>query len=371
MWNHLPFDLLAHIFSFLPPDSLARATSACKHWHTCAKTCPVSAVSLATGPHRHPPWFLAIQARDRSGSCYAYNPALDRWHVLPLDFVPDPIRPVGPIGGLLLCRPAIACSVHLIICNPFTRRYRLLPPLITARANPAIGVISFGDQHVPSFQVYVAGGMSDISCGGGASYEPTLEMYDPKSDTWLNLGAMPVEFAVRLTVWTPNESVYADGALYWMTSARAYSVMGFEVRSRTWREVKAPMADQLECAAIVRRMGRLAIFGGTCGGGACIWELGVGDEWTLIEVVPNELGRRFLGVKGSWGSTKCVGCDEAMYLYKDLGWGMLVWREVPHKARWEWFWVDGCTEVKRVGAPKVPFKGVILHPTLAPLLHAS
>lgn len=183
---------------------------------------------------------------------------------------------------------------------------------------------------------------------------------------------MPLEFAVRLTVWTPNESVYSGGVLYWMTSARAYSVMGFRPAGRTWREVKAPMAAWLECAALVRREGRLALFGGTCGGEGYVWELGAGDAWVLVGAVPPELGRRFLGGQMKWATTKCVGSDGALYLYRDLGCGMLVWKEMSLGGNWEWFWVEGCCEVRGIGIPEVPIRGVLLYPSLdRPLLHAS
>ncbi|WOK95567.1 F-box only protein 6-like [Canna indica] len=53
-------------------------------------------------------------------------------------------------------------------------------------------------------------------------------------------------------VWTPNESVHTrNGALYWMTSARVYSVVGFDLRQRAWREVKATMAELLEWMTLV------------------------------------------------------------------------------------------------------------------------
>ncbi|GKG04711.1 hypothetical protein Tco_0315098 [Tanacetum coccineum] len=41
--------------------------------------------------------------------------------------------------------------------------------------------------------------MSEAASGGAALYEPTLEMFDSKSNKWTVMGSMPVEFAVRLT----------------------------------------------------------------------------------------------------------------------------------------------------------------------------
>lgn len=364
MWSNLPFDLLAKIFSFLSPDSLACARSACRHWHTCAERYP-----LAPPPYdkHHQAWFLALPTRNRVQRCYVHNPVIGNWHVLSLDFLPDPIRPVASIGNLILVRPTNCTILQLALCNPFTRQFRYLPTLNITRTNPAVGVVTLeSDQHGPNphFRVYVAGGMSE----GGATYENKLEMYDSVDDTWHIMGLMPMEFAVRLTVWTPNESVYSNGVLYWMTSARAYTAMGFEIGSNTWRELSIPMADRLEFAALMWRNGSLTLVGGTSGGDACVWELNEGDDsWGLIEKVPNQLGLKFVGGKRSWGNnTKCVGSEGAICLYRELGSGMVVWRENEEKGKWEWLWVEGCHFIKGKQVQNLPIKGIFLHPNLAP-----
>ncbi|XVF24822.1 hypothetical protein REPUB_Repub13aG0160900 [Reevesia pubescens] len=364
MWSNLPFDLLAKIFSFLSPDSLACARSVCRHWHTCVETYPLR-TSL---PQHHQAWFLALPTRNRGQLCYVHNPVTDNWHMLSLDFLPDLIRPVASVGTLILVRPTNCTILQLALCNPFTRQFRYLPMLNIIRTNPAVGVVTLeSGQHGPNphFRVYVAGGMSEAP-RGGATYEPKLEMYDSMDDTWHIMGFMPMEFAVRLTVWTPNESVYSNEILYWMTSARAYSVMGFEIGSNTWRELSVPMADRLEFAALLWRNGNLTLVGGTSGGDACIWELNEGDSWGLIEKMPIELGIKFLGGKRSWGSTKCVGNEGAICLYRELGSGMAVWRENEEKAKWEWIWVEGCHFIRGKQVPKIPVKGVFLEPNLAP-----
>lgn len=80
--------------------------------------------------------------------------------------------------------------------------------------------------------MFVAGGTS------AAAYESALEVYESAEGRWRTAGAVPLELAVRLTVWTPNESVYdGDGGLYWVTSARAYSMVAFELKTGRWREV--------------------------------------------------------------------------------------------------------------------------------------
>ncbi|XP_059641945.1 protein UNUSUAL FLORAL ORGANS-like [Cornus florida] len=366
MWSNIPSDLLANVFSFLPPDSLARARSVCRFWHTCADI--YTSYPAPPGRRRHPAWFIALPTRSRGLFCYAYNPISDNWHVLSLEFVPGTVRPIAQIAGLVLFRPTSTTALQLAICNPFTRQYRPLPILNITRTNPVVGVIELDPaQHgpIPYFRVYVAGGTSEAP-SGGASYEPTLEMYDSQHDTWQMIGSMPVEFAVRLTVWTPNESVYSNGVLYWVTSARAYTVMGFEIGTNKWTEVSVPLADLLEFATLVLRNGKLTLVGGTSGRDACIWQLGDGDTWRLIDKVPVELGLRFLCGKGSWGNTKCVGIDGVVCLYRVLGSGMILWREAVDKGKWEWFWVEGCFSMKGKQVQSFPIKGVLLHPNLSP-----
>ncbi|KAH6758753.1 hypothetical protein C2S51_018988 [Perilla frutescens var. frutescens] len=361
MWSNLPFDLLANIFSYLSPDSLARARAACRTWHATAE----QAVCLRI---RHPPWFVALPTRSWGlRSCYAHNPIQDNWHALNLDSTTTPIKPIATISGLILLKVvAAATSLHLAICNPFTNQFRALPALRVPRTNPAVGVVLGGDdRNGTGFKIYVAGGMSEAASGGGAAYQPTVEMYDSFGGEWRVIGAMPVEFAVRLTVWTPNESVYLNGMLYWMTSARAYSVMGFSISSNMWRELSVPMADRLEFAALVPRKGRLAVVGGTCGGGGCVWELGGDDSWVVVGEVPFELGVGLLGEKMNWGCVKCVGIDGAICLYRDLGSGILLWREERKNNnttnnKWEWLWIHGCSSLHTF-----PIKGMLLQPNLA------
>lgn len=205
---------------------------------------------------------------------------------------------------------------------------------------------------------------------GGATYESTLEMYDSRNETWQIEGHMPVEYAVRLTVWTPNESVYNNGILYWMTSARAYSVMGLDVESNTWRELSVPMADRLEFAALTRRNGKLTLVGGgACVSGACVWELDEEENWRLIEEVPSELGLRLLGGRAKWESTKFVGVYGAICLYRAIGSGMVMWKQIKVENeigyKWEWIWVDGCSLVGGTQVQNVAIKGVLLYPSLA------
>lgn len=129
-----------------------------------------------------------------------------------------------------------------------------------------------------------------------------------------------------------------------------------------------PVPNKLEFAATVLRHGKLSLIGGMCGGRgeASIWELREGDTWELIEKVPEQLGLKFVGENESWVGAKCVCNDGAYYLYKDLESGMIVWKEVGDKGKWEWFWVDGYASIGENQVPNLLIKGVLATPNLAP-----
>ncbi|KAK7255270.1 hypothetical protein RIF29_28677 [Crotalaria pallida] len=371
MWSKLPFDILANIFSLLSPDSLARARSTCKNWHTCVKSYPLIPTSSSTQS-----WFLALPIHiHHRPCCYVHNPVMGNWHELNMEFLPIPsVRPIASIGGLILLRVTNSTMFQIALCNPFTMEFRYLPRLNISRTNPAVGVVTILESNkdvqfqFQNFRIYVAGGMSEAEQGGGATYEATTEVYDSRLESWQIVGSMPVEFSVRLTVWTPNENVYVDETLYWITSARVYSVMGFEIGTNKWREISVPMAERLEFASLVRWNGALALVGGTCGDGVCIWEMNEGGKWCIVDKVPDELGLRLLSGKRNWDSVKCVGHDDAICLYRDLVSGMVICKNVCGKGTWEWLWVDGCGCIKGKQVHNCTIRGTLVYPTLASFL---
>ena len=134
------------------------------------------------------------------------------------------------------------------------------------------------------------------------------------------------------------------------------------------------MADKLEFAALAWRKGKLTLVGGTCGGDAAgIWELSEGDNWEMVEKVGAEMGMKFVGEKESWASTKCVASEGGIYLYKDLGSGMIVWKEIGDQgnSKWDWFWIEGCGAIRGKQLPNLHIKASLIQPNLAHSLHLS
>ncbi|KAK1259367.1 F-box protein [Acorus gramineus] len=361
MWDDLPLDLLSQIFSYLPLDSLARAMSTCKHWHTCA-------ISRPPRPgRRHPPWFLSMHVRSPARSCRAYNPAVDRWLSIPLDFAARPVRFIGSVGdGLILCKFGPGPLSRLGLCNPFTRQFDELPDLVCSRRNPAFAVVMGADEKL---EVYVAGGTPEPNSPrmGQVLIEPTVEMYSQRAGGWRVIGSIPGHFATLLTVWTFGEGVHVGGTVYWVTSARAYTVVAYEIGPRAWREVKVPETERLLWAGLFCRAGGLGLAGGTSEGGLSVWELGAGDEWSMIDAAPPEMMGGFRSVnRGGDGDIRCAatrggGGGVDLYMYSSLGCGIIVRRELPDKKSGEWFLIDGVKMCPKV----LPMKGVLIHPSMS------
>lgn len=168
MWGYMALDMLSHIFSFLPPHSIAQCLSTSKHWQTAAHLTTTTTTSSISST-----WLLAMPTRAHCNSCLAYSPSSSRWHSFPLHFLTFSVRPIAPVGPLMLCKLGNSLGLRLLVVNVFTKQYRFLPTLASGlRSNAAVGVLLHNFD--PGFQIFVAGGAS------GASYDNSVEIYDSR-----------------------------------------------------------------------------------------------------------------------------------------------------------------------------------------------
>ncbi|GJV97467.1 hypothetical protein Tco_1549044 [Tanacetum coccineum] len=105
--------------------------------------------------------------------CFVHDPIQRSWHWLNLERVPSMTRPVSTIGGQGL--------------------------ILFKSTGGLIQLWASGMVLPNTFQAVLAGGDFEAANGGAASYEPTLEVFNSKSNKWTVMGSMPVEFAVRVT----------------------------------------------------------------------------------------------------------------------------------------------------------------------------
>lgn len=367
LWIHMPQDLLGQILSRTSIDNVIRSSSVCKEWESYIRSGAFIKLWKSAWPYQGPPWLFAVSKYNCRDCCCAYNPIANRWYSIPLCFLPPSIRfPVAAIGQQLLIKGSSTGSHHLAVCNPIAKKWRLLPALHRPRLNPCIcGIESkFGptDKYGcdSSFQVIVAGGSSQ----NGNSYEPTIEIYDSCADSWHVIGEVPCEYAVRLAVWTPNDTVYCNGVIYFLTSARPYSIIAFDLVKGTWSEVMVPRPQQLMCSFLIKRRGRLTLVGGLGSPKKCkclnIWEL-QGDGWPEIETMPGEVFNRFFGEKADF-DYKCAGSGDCLYFFRDYHTEILVC-ELFENQRANWRWIS-CFSFVGSKFPRFSFRGMLIQPGL-------
>ncbi|KAI4348073.1 hypothetical protein L6164_008834 [Bauhinia variegata] len=137
----LPEDTLHHIFSTLPLRQIVICRSVCKFFHQTL-TSPSFLQLIST----HPPLnLLALRpARHRHHHCHGLPPCLDvfdpdhnQWLRFSLDFLPfrSPQPVASSFGLVYLWGESLDSSESnksLIVCNPLTRQFRVLPQLGSA-----------------------------------------------------------------------------------------------------------------------------------------------------------------------------------------------------------------------------------------------
>ncbi|GKC77118.1 unusual floral organs-like protein, partial [Tanacetum coccineum] len=186
MWDNLPSDVLANVFSYLTPCSLARAMAACRYWHDCGRE------TRQICRHRQP-WFIALPPRSTNKQlCFVHDPIQRSWHLLNFEHVPSMTRPVSTIGGqgLILFNSTRGVPIWLSVCNPFTGQFGHLPHLDKWKelGVPMGDTLEFATLVLCDGKVAVVGGTHDGNV-------LVWELGD--GDEWILIERMPLELAKR------------------------------------------------------------------------------------------------------------------------------------------------------------------------------
>ncbi|GLJ43883.1 hypothetical protein SUGI_0914740 [Cryptomeria japonica] len=364
----LPKDLLGHILSRTSVDNVIRSSSVCRDWELYISSKSFMELWRQSCRFQGPPWLFALSTYNCRDCCSAYNPVMNKWYSIPPLFLPQSLRiPVAAIGGFLLVKGSSTVSQHLAVCNPISKQWRNLPPLHKPRSSSLISVIerrfhSDGNNgNCSGFQIIVAGGRSQDANG----YEPSIEMYDSLADSWNVVGEVPCEYAVRLALWTPNDTVYCNGTIYCLTSARPYSIIAFNSVTGVWSEVMVPRGPHLLCSFLVQRRDKLTLVGGVGSPRDCkclkVWELDE-DGWLEIESMPGEFFNSFLGGKTDF-DYKFAGNGDFLYFFKDSQSQMLVCELSSQNHKTSWRWIPGCSSVGSQFS-KCSIRGMFIQPRL-------
>ncbi|XP_024364992.1 uncharacterized protein [Physcomitrium patens] len=163
VWQHIPPEILEHVVPRLPVEAIFRLRSVCKKWHQLPFS--VSFRRSCVHPTSQSPFLVAMRYVDDLRLTPVLSSNGTKWLSLDLTFLHrvfvatmcDRINAVSSDGGLL-CVCALNRPIRnvIVVCNPLTKKWKLLPDLkehkLVAR-QVAIRV----DKASRDFKVYVLG----------------------------------------------------------------------------------------------------------------------------------------------------------------------------------------------------------------------
>ncbi|KAJ7519857.1 hypothetical protein O6H91_20G058500 [Diphasiastrum complanatum] len=145
IWGRLPEGLVDAILAHLPIFVLLRLRVVCKRWntllscpgflHLCSQVPQERSYLLFTG--------LDFLLRMCIQEGLIFCPSSNRWHRLPLNFLPFPsenIKGVTGGGGLLLVWSALN-SAEMVVTNPVTRAWKILPTFHRSSSRPSLAAL--------------------------------------------------------------------------------------------------------------------------------------------------------------------------------------------------------------------------------------
>lgn len=259
IWRNLPSDVLERTLAHLPVLSLLRFKTVCKKFNRVI----LSKSFLSTHSYLPPrdPWIAVFQS-DSCSQFHAYNPNLNVWHQISLSFLPFHVRGLASAGGLLCCRGELNGSLSIVVCNPITKRWTILPPMIKKRVVPIVSTVVKGSE----FKVFVAG--DDVLPDGHKDL--SSEVYDSSSGHWALSGLIPPESDLEFG------SVISNGNLYILTVS-PYGALSFNLQEGVWTKIQAPMPKNITIPSLVECSGRIFMVGGaikkTVFDSIRVWEL--------------------------------------------------------------------------------------------------
>ncbi|MDX8031606.1 kelch repeat-containing protein [Lentzea sp. BCCO 10_0856] len=162
----------------------------------------------------------------------AHDGAIVNEHIIVVTGVPDDEKP--PVPAVEARRRA------------GRGEWRSLPPMITARGNPAVAAVDG--------KVYVAG-------GGNQGFRDEVERFDPREETWTSVSSLPQLRAAPAGAGLNGLLYVAGGSVSEDDNTDSVVVFDPEEPEAGWKEV-APMLDRRARHKLIAVDGHLYAIGG-------------------------------------------------------------------------------------------------------------
>ena len=237
-----------------------------------------------------------------------YNPATGTWATK----APRPsvgcCRAHGVINGVLYEAGGVNCCVtfnSVFAYNPATNTWSTRASMPTKRQSAASGVIAG--------KLYVAGGVKLPDSGFIFDVLANLEAYDPVSNSWTTLAAMPTARSAA-GAGVVNGILYVmGGAIDSSTIDSVSTVEAYDPATNTW-STKSPMPTPRHQVGVAVVGNILYAIGGHDVGGNHLTTVEaydpVSDSWTTKAAMPTP--RSYFGVTELNGTIYAMGGDDAV-----------------------------------------------------------
>ncbi|KAL3694621.1 hypothetical protein R1sor_008272 [Riccia sorocarpa] len=251
IWQGLPEDLIDRVLASLPLITLFRIRCVCRKWNSMINS-PVF-LELCSQVRSRESYFLLFPTLGEETVCSAFDTSIRRWQKMPsLGFLPPHVKYVdSAASGLLLFSVGSQTqSLSLYVCNPMTKRWKQLPPVMQKRT-PIVRHLVV-DRKLRRYKIILAGNIDLTYPESQRNPCTSTAVYDSTCERWFKCGKLP--FDVDLN-WS---SVYSDGILFCVANLVASSTLvlaTFDVQRGTWSEGFYEFPDVVSLAQVVEFQG--------------------------------------------------------------------------------------------------------------------
>lgn len=251
LWSFFPEDLVDRVLAWLPLSSVFRVRAVCRAWNTMTRSRAFVDLCAQTKACKDA-WILIFADRGYR-VVSAYIPTENKWHSIPLSFLPFDISDVTVAGGLLVFRLHEADGGSSVcVCNPVTSSWRKLPPMLGVWRDGLLGLVV--DPPNRSYKVVVRSNLSPVYNHGAVL---RTEVYDSATNLWIRTSGLEDGITTG--------HAYCNGVLYfmtWETRSGVYGVYAYNLENGSWSKVHVPIPDFMTCPHVVECHGRLLMVGG-------------------------------------------------------------------------------------------------------------
>lgn len=326
IWSNMPDHIFDHILPFLPFWSILQLQSVSRKWRSNL----TSTNFLAKWDKTSQPKVLFIMFTDclRLQAAAAYNPSLNKWHLIPLSHfnhkeVTHDFHMIATAGGLLCTEEVAWPNRSLVVSNPINRSYRQLPPMLDMKSPYVVGMIINADK--TGYRVLVAqDGESLVS-----------QYYDSLSDSW----KMNTTLQSRVAMLAGMVSL---GEFHFCLSFWPIGLIAYNIEEATWCDMQVKMPASISSPHLIHHNEQLLLVGGVEEYGQMtsiwIWKVDLSSkECVEIEQMPDQLFQNF-----SWRVSgehfSCMGEAGFVCFSDGLTPTILMYDMNENK----WWWLPSC-----------------------------